>query len=96
MSEPGTSYDYVIAGGGLAGSVVARRLADKYSSASILVLEAGGRPEGHPLIGSPFACFAAHFSDIDWAYFSVPQQHLSCKPVYQAGGKRFADTRHVL
>ncbi|KAF8888747.1 hypothetical protein BD779DRAFT_1611207 [Infundibulicybe gibba] len=68
-------FDYIIAGGGLAGSVLARRLADKYPSSSVLVIEAGGRPEGHPLIGPPMACFATHFSELDWAYFSVPQKH---------------------
>lgn len=88
MSAPNTTqYDYIIAGGGLAGSVLARRLADKYPSSSILLVEAGGRPEGHPLIGPPLACFAAHFSDLDWAYTSVPQKHLGGKSEYQAGGE---------
>lgn len=84
--QPNAKYDYIISGGGLAGSVLARRLADKYPSSSILIIEAGKRPEGHPLIGPPLACFQAHFSDIDWAYMSVPQKFSGGKPSYQAGG----------
>jgi len=88
MSAPiSTQYDYVIAGGGLAGSVLARRLADKYPYASTLLIEAGGRPDGHPLIGPPLAAFAAHFSDLDWKYMSVPQKHLGGKPGYQGAGE---------
>jgi choline dehydrogenase-like flavoprotein len=49
MSGPSTAYDYVIVGGGIAGCVLARRLSDEHPSSSILVIEAGGRPEGHPL-----------------------------------------------
>jgi choline dehydrogenase-like flavoprotein len=87
MSNANKSYDYIIVGGGLAGSVLTRRLSDKYPNSSILVIEAGQRPEGHPLIGPPMACFGAHGSDIDWAYLSVPQKHWGNKPAYQAGGE---------
>jgi choline dehydrogenase-like flavoprotein len=87
MSAPTTTqYDYIIAGGGIAGSVLTRRLADKYPSSSVLLIEAGGRPEGHPLIGSPLAVYDAYLSDIDWKYMSVPQKHLGGKPRYQGAG----------
>ena len=79
-------YDYIVAGGGIAGSVITRRLAEKYPSSNILVIEAGGRAEGHPLIGPPLACFGAHFSDIDWAYMTVPQKHLGGRQAYQPAG----------
>jgi choline dehydrogenase-like flavoprotein len=88
MSAPTTiQYDYIIAGGGVAGSVLTRRLSDKYPSSSILLIEAGGKPEGHPLIGPPLASFAAHFSDIDWAYMSVPQKHLGGRSTYHGAGE---------
>jgi len=87
MSTPTTTqYDYIIAGGGIAGSVLARRLADKYPSSSVLLVEAGGRPEGHPLIGPPMAAFAARLSDLDWKYMSVPQKHLGGTPEYLSAG----------
>jgi choline dehydrogenase-like flavoprotein len=79
-------YDYIIAGGGIAGCVLARRLADKYPSASILLIEAGGRPEGHPLIDPPMACLAAHNFELDWGYTTVPQKNLGGNTIYQAAG----------
>ena len=79
-------YDYIIAGGGIAGSVLARRLADKYPSVSILLVEAGGRPEGHPLIDPPMACLAAANSELDWAYTTVPQKSLGGRAIHQAAG----------
>lgn len=44
----GRTYDYVIAGGGLSGVVLARRLAD--AQHSVLVIEAGGDEEGNSLV----------------------------------------------
>jgi choline dehydrogenase-like flavoprotein len=97
MSAPTTTqYDYIIAGGGIAGSVLARRLADKYPSSSILLVEAGGRPEGHPLIGPPMAAFAAHQSDLDWKYMSVPQKHLGGTPKYLTAGRFIQCARYLL
>lgn len=49
-SISGRSFDYVIAGGGLAGSVLARRLAE--GSGSVLVIEAGVDAEDQEVIYS--------------------------------------------
>ena len=88
MSTPtATQHDYIIVGGGISGSVLARRLADKYPSSSILLIEAGGRPEGHPLIGPPLASFVAANSDIDWGYQTAPQKHLGGRTKYQGAGE---------
>lgn len=80
-------FDYIICGGGISGCVLAARLSQKYPSRSILLLEAGPCPEGHPLIGPPMACYAAHRSELDWNYMSVPQKHWGRKPAYQSAGK---------
>jgi choline dehydrogenase-like flavoprotein len=82
-----TQGDYIIIGGGIAGCTLATRLAQTNASLSILLLEAGGDPNGHPLTSAPLASFAAHYSDIDYAYKTVPQQHLDNRSCYQAGGK---------
>ncbi len=43
----GKTYDYVIAGGGLAGSVVGARLSQG-GTRSVLIIEAGYNEEGRP------------------------------------------------
>ncbi|KAJ5807010.1 glucose dehydrogenase [Penicillium riverlandense] len=82
-----TSYDYIIIGGGLAGSALTGRLAELEPSRSILLLEVGPDVAGHPLTGSPLACFGAHGSPLDWAYTTVPQAHLDGRQCYNAAGK---------
>jgi choline dehydrogenase len=65
-------YDYVIAGGGTAGCILANRLSQD-PNIQVLLLEAGPR-DRHPLIHMPigFGFLAGRY---DWKYFSVPQQH---------------------
>ncbi|KAJ5768881.1 glucose dehydrogenase [Penicillium odoratum] len=81
------SYDYIIIGGGLAGSALAGRLAEYHPARSILIVEAGSNVVGHPLTSSPLACFGAHLSPLDWAYTTVPQVHLNGRQCYAAAGK---------
>ncbi|KAJ6088342.1 glucose dehydrogenase [Penicillium sp. IBT 16267x] len=81
------TYDYIIVGGGLAGSALAGRLAEYHPSRTILLLEAGSNVVGHPLTSFPLACFGAHRSPLDWAYTTVPQTHLNGRQCYAAAGK---------
>ena len=68
------SYDYVIAGGGSAGCVLARRLSDD-PSVKVLLLEAGGS-DRHPLFHMP-AGFAKMTKGIgSWGWSTVAQKHL--------------------
>ncbi|KAG8175261.1 hypothetical protein JTE90_020794 [Oedothorax gibbosus] len=65
-------YDYIIVGAGSAGSVLASRLSE-VPCASILLLEAGKSP---PLLTDvPAIARNFWFTDIDWAYKTVPQKH---------------------
>ncbi|CAF1654645.1 unnamed protein product, partial [Didymodactylos carnosus] len=48
-NEKSISYDYVICGGGTAGCVVARRLAEN-SNVTVCVIEAGPSDEGNDII----------------------------------------------
>ncbi|KAF4970021.1 hypothetical protein FSARC_2838 [Fusarium sarcochroum] len=82
-----TEADYIVVGGGLAGCVVASRLKQNSPSASVVLIEAGKDPVGHPLTSSPLACFAAHYSDLDYAYTTVPQEHLGGRKCYAAAAK---------
>lgn len=81
------SADYIIVGGGLAGCTLAARLHERDPSLQILVIEAGPDSAGHPLTSAPLAAFAAHHSDLDWTYTTVPQPHLDGRQCYQAGAK---------
>ncbi|KAJ5591279.1 GMC oxidoreductase [Penicillium hetheringtonii] len=81
------SYDYIVVGGGIGGCVVASRLREKLPDASILLLEAGKDPVGHPLTSAPLACFGTHHSELDWDLSTVPQPHLDNRTCYQAAAK---------
>lgn len=81
-------FDYVIAGGGSAGCVLAARLSED-PAVSVCLIEAGG--EGRSILvrlpagiaalvrGKPKIC--------NWAFESVPQQHLNGRRTYQPRGK---------
>src|SRR5882672_2679299 len=67
-------YDYIIAGAGAAGCVLANRLSED-PSVTVLLIEAGGR-DRHPLFHMP-AGFARMTKGIaSWGWSTVPQKQL--------------------
>jgi choline dehydrogenase len=82
------TWDYVIVGGGSAGSCLAARLSED-ASTRVLVLEAG-RPDHiwDPFIQMPAAlAFPIGNPRYDWMYESEPEPFMHGRRVYHARGK---------
>ncbi|MCJ1309930.1 hypothetical protein MMC25_003591 [Agyrium rufum] len=81
------SYDYIIVGGGIGGSVLANRLYHRDASLSILVLEAGEEPrdDDDRVNYAPYTMLLG--SELDWNYKSIPQTHLNGLQVSLPAGK---------
>ena len=85
----GYSADYVVAGAGSAGCVLARRLAE--SGASVILLEAGG-PDRTRLVRKPgmiaiFHNVPALKKRLDWGYYTVPQPSALGRRIPQPRGR---------
>jgi choline dehydrogenase len=81
--------DYVVVGGGSAGCVLARRLAD--SGASVILLEAGG-PDKTMLVRKPGMIAIFHNvpqlkKRLDWGYYTAPQKHALDRKIPQPRGR---------
>jgi choline dehydrogenase len=78
------TYDYVIAGGGTAGCVLASRLSAK--GASVLLLEAGPA-DRHPFIHIPAGFTKLSGPKVNWGYRTVPQKHLDNRELWYPQGR---------
>lgn len=84
--QTGATYDFIIAGGGSAGCVLAARLSED-SANQVLLLEAGER-DNHLWLKIPlkFRDFMTS-RQFNWAYFSEPEPQLDNRQIYLPRGK---------
>jgi choline dehydrogenase len=80
-----TFYDFVVVGGGSAGSVLASRLSED-PSVRVLLLEAGPA-EGPAAISIPEAWPTLMGGEADWGYATVPQPGLGGRVIPYPRGK---------
>jgi choline oxidase len=73
-------FDYIVIGGGSAGSIIARRLADA-NIGSILLIEAGPPDEGVPAMMDISRLFELD-SSTDWGFLAEPTKHSGRRLTY--------------
>lgn len=82
-----TTYDYVIVGGGSAGSVVASRLAAAQPDATVLLIEAGPAGRGVAQIVDPPQWTKLGGTSLDWGYTYAPSACVAGRAVPLPRGK---------
>lgn len=78
-------FDYIIVGAGSAGCVLANRLSAD-PAVSVLLLEAGG-PDRKLEIHIPAAYSKLNRTEVDWAFWTQPQEHVLGRQIYLPRGK---------
>lgn len=79
------SYDYIIVGAGSAGCVLANRLSENNKN-SVLLIEAGGADKKKE-IQIPGAYTQLNRTEVDWAFWTEPQQHVDHRKIFIPRGK---------
>ncbi|KAF8850853.1 putative glucose dehydrogenase [Acephala macrosclerotiorum] len=84
------TFDYIVVGGGVGGTVITSRIHERDPSLKILLIEAGPDPTKTSLAESasiPARVGLLKGSELDWNYTSVPQTHLDGREIYAGAGK---------
>jgi choline dehydrogenase len=87
------AYDFVVVGAGSAGCVLANRLSAD-PDVKVLLLEAGG-PDRRMEIGIPGAFYKLFKTEVDWAYYSEPQEGLNGRKLFMPRGKTLGGSSSI-
>lgn len=88
--------DYLVLGGGLVGTVLSSRLAQRLPVPTrVTLVEAGTDEHTNPLIRSPAHAHALRDSDHVWRDVSVPQRHLNDRAIPVATGRTLSGSSAV-
>ncbi|KAK6356710.1 hypothetical protein TWF718_001052 [Orbilia javanica] len=89
----GSSYDFIVVGGGTAGLALATRLGQKLPNTKILVLEAGpAPPTNEPGISIPGLKGSTLFGPYDWKFLTTPQGNIGNRVIGQSRGRVLGGT----
>ncbi|KAJ3575776.1 hypothetical protein NP233_g878 [Leucocoprinus birnbaumii] len=83
---PSRDFDFIVAGGGTAGLVVANRLSED-SRINVLVIEAGGSHHGFVELEAPWLASRLHGGQFDWNTTTTPQPELNGRSLLFSRGR---------
>ena len=84
------TFDFIIIGAGIGGTVVASRLYERDPSLSILLIEAGpdsNKTKLAEVAAAPMKVALLKGSELDWNYQTAPQENLNGLKIYVGAGK---------
>ena len=96
LTTPGScqGYDYVIAGAGTCGLLLANRLSAD-PDVTVALIEPGGDVRGNPNVTVITQWLSNQGSSIDWQYTSAPQANAGNQSLVYAAGKAIGGTSTI-